>query len=224
MKILFKFPSRSRPQRFFETLNNIHSMVSNKDNYHVVCTLDLDDPTMYNDQVIKEAEHYANTTLMYGLSKSKIDAFNRDMEHLYQDYDIIVAVSDDMKFIIYGFDDLIREGFQFNAPDFDALLHYPDNDAKHIIPVLYVAGRVYFERDLHIYNPIYWSLFCDNESSEVAKIRGKYFFMGIQLLNHLNPAYGHLPRDEQFNKQQDMWGHDENIFNIRKANNFGLIV
>lgn len=224
MRILFKFPSRSRPQRFFETLDNIHSMVTDKDRYHVVCTLDLDDTTMFNDTIMSSLGEYSNTTVMFGKSKSKIDAFNRDMEYLYPDYDIIVAVSDDMRFTTYGFDNLIREGFQYNAPDLDALLHYPDQDAKHIIPVLYVAGRKYFERDLYIYNPIYWSLFCDNESMEVAQLRGKYFFMGLQLLNHLNPAYGHLPRDEQFNKQQDMWGHDERIFYIRKENKFGLIV
>jgi hypothetical protein len=223
MKILFKFASRSRPKRFFDTLDNIHSMVADKDNYHVVCTLDLDDPTMYNEEIMRDTEKYSNTTLMYGLSKSKIDAFNRDMEEL-TGWDIVVAMSDDMRFIIYGFDNLIREGFQYNAPDLDALLHYPDNDAKHMIPVLYIAGRKYFERDLYIYNPIYWSLFCDNESMHCAQIRNKYFFMGIQIVNHLNPAYGHLPRDDQFDKQQGMWGRDERIFNIRKANNFGLLV
>lgn len=219
-KILFKFPSRSRPQRFFETLDNIHSMVANKDSYEVVCTLDLDDETMNNLEVKAKIETYPKTIAMYGKSKSKIDAFNRDMETI-SGWDILVAVSDDMRFIVYGFDDIIREGFRINAPDFDALLHYPDQDAKHIIPVLYIAGRPYFERDLFIYNPIYWSVFCDNESKNVAEIRGKYFYMGIQILNHLNPAYGHLPRDEQFNRQQDMWGHDEMIYNRRCTSYFG---
>jgi len=219
-KILFKFPSRSRPARFFETLDNIHAMVADKDHHKVVCTLDIDDTTMYNAEVIKQLSGYENTVAMFGKSKSKIDAFNRDMEDI-QDWDIVVAISDDMRFIIHGFDEIIREGFRCVAPDFDALLHYPDQDAKHIIPVLYIAGRKYFERDLFIYNPIYWSLFCDNESKRVAEIRGKYYYMGIQLVNHLNPAYGHLPRDEQFNNQQDQWGHDERMYNRREATNFG---
>jgi hypothetical protein len=46
--------------------------------------------------------------------------------------------------------------------------------------------------------------------------------MGIQILNHLNPAYGHLPRDEQFDRQQALWNRDEKVYNIRKANNFGF--
>lgn len=222
-KILFKFPSRTRPQRFFETLDNIHSMADDKENFRIACTLDVDDETMNNAGVLDRIKRYPKTVAYLGNSRSKVDAFNRDMDDIAIEYpwDICVAVSDDMRFIVYGFDNLIREGFQYNAPDFDGLLHYPDQDAKHIIPVLYIAGRKYYNRDLFIYNPIYWSLFVDNESMEVGKIRNKYHYLGIQLINHLNPAYGHLPRDEQFNRQQDMWGHDEKIFIIRQANNFG---
>lgn len=223
MKILFKLVSRSRPERFFKTLENLHSMIADKDNFHIVCTLDEDDPTMNNEEVRARINTYGYTTAMYGHSRSKIDAFNRDMLDI-TGWDIVVAVSDDMQFIVYGFDSLIREGFRCNAPDFDALLHYPDQDAQHIIPVLYIAGRKYFNRDLFIYNPIYESLFCDNESKEVAELRGKYFYMGIRLVNHLNPAYGHLPRDEQFNRQQDLWGRDERVYMIRKANNFGFSI
>lgn len=222
MKILFKLVSRSRPQYFFKTLDNIHAMVADKDNYHVACTLDIDDDTMNNEEVKQKLSSYPNTTHIWGYSKSKIDAFNRDIEH-FTEWDILIAVSDDMEFIVYGFDNLVREAFQYNAPDLDALMHFPDNDAKIAVPVLYIAGHKYFQRDLWIYNPIYWSVFPDNESMEVAILRKKYFYMGIQILNHLNRAYGHLPRDPMFNKQQDMWGHDERLFNIRKANNFGLI-
>ncbi len=223
MKILFKLPSRSRPERFFKTLDNLHTMIVDKENFHIACTLDEDDYSMNNQEVRARITAYPNTTAMFGYSKSKIDAFNRDMLDI-DGWDICVAVSDDMQFTVVGFDNLIREGFRCNASDLDALLHYPDQDAKQAIPVLYIAGRKYFIRDLFIYNPIYESLFCDNESMEVAKMRGKYFYMGIRILNHLNPAYGHLPRDAQFDRQQNLWGRDERVFNIRKANNFGLII
>lgn len=200
-------------------------MISDKENCSIMCTLDEDDETMNNTAVRAKIQSYPHAWVSWGNSYSKIHAFNRGILELQGfDFDILVAVSDDMEFIIYGFDDLIREGFRGNAPDLDALLHYPDQDARHIIPVLYVAGRKYYNRDLFIYNPVYESLFCDNESKEVAEMRGKYFYMGIQILNHLNPAYGHLPRDSQFDRQQNLWGRDERVFNIRKANNFGLLV
>jgi len=220
MKILFKLISRSRPERFFKTLDNLHSMIADKENFHIVCTLDTDDSTMNNEEVKARINTYAYTTAMWGISHSKIHAFNRDMEDI-TGWDICVAVSDDMLFTVFGFDYLIREWFNHNAPDTDGLFHALDNDAKMAVPVLYIAGRKYFERDLFIYNPIYWSVFCDNESADIAKIRGKYFYTGIQILNHLNPAYGHLPRDEQFDRQQNMWAHDEKIYYRRKATNFG---
>lgn len=221
MKILFKFVSRSRPERFFKTLDNLHLMVTDSDNYLVACTLDEDDYTMNNTEVRTRINSYPHTTAMWGLSHSKIHAFNRDLEDI-SGFDILVAVSDDMIFTVFGFDNLIREWFRINAPDTDGLFHALDNDAKIAVPVLYIAGRKYYERDLWIYNPLYWSVFADNESMEVAKLRNKYYYTGIQILNHLNPAYGHLPRDEQFDRQQNMWGHDEMIFNRRRANNFGF--
>ncbi len=221
MKNTFKYPSRSRPERFFKTLDNLHAMIVDKDNFHIACTLDENDETMNNQEVRTRLSEYPHTTPMWGRSYSKIHAFNRDMLEI-SGWDIVVAVSDDFQFTVYGFDNLIREGFRSNAPDLDMLGHWPDNDAKHIIPIMYVAGRKYFNRDLYIYNPIYESLFCDNETADIAKIRGKYFYMGIQLLNHLNPAYGHLPRDSQFDRQQALWGKDERTYLIRKANNFGF--
>lgn len=220
MKILFKFPSRSRPDRFFETMDSIMKNLTDKVNFHILATLDTDDATMHNPAVEERIMQYPNTSIAWGLSTSKIEAFNRDLP--LEGYDILVAVSDDMQFIIYGFDQLIREGFRCNCPDFDGLLHYPDNDAKHVIPVLYIAGRIYVLRDRCIYHRAYKSLFCDNESMAVAQFRGKYFYMGIQIINHLNPAYGHLPRDIQFDMQQALWNVDERTFNFRQSNNFFL--
>ena len=49
---LFKFPSRGRPDRFFTSLDSIVNNVSDVDYYHVACTLDLDDETMNNPDVI----------------------------------------------------------------------------------------------------------------------------------------------------------------------------
>lgn len=220
MKILFKYPSRSRPDRFFTGLDNIISMVANKNDYHILCTLDEDDPTMNNDTVKERLQSYSNTSVAWGLSKSKVDAFNRDMPN--EGYDILVGMSDDMKFIAYGFDELFREGFRINAPDFDGYMHYPDQDAKHMLATLYVGGRTFYQRFGYIYHPSYLSVFCDNETQDVAQILGKYHYLGIPLVHHLNPAYGHLPRDEMFNRQQDMWNTDEANYHKRKLKYFDL--
>lgn len=221
MKILIKYPSRSRPERFFEGLDSIEKLAADKNNYTVLCTFDDDDDSMNYDSVYPRLAAYSNVWAIYGKSQSKIDAINRDL-HEIRDWDILICMSDDMRFIAYGWDQLIREGFQHNAPDLDAFLHYPDSTARNMLCTMSILGRKYFERDGYIYHPSYQSLWCDNEAMEVAKLRGKYLYMGIQLFDHLHPAYQLAQWDEQYLRQQGLWGVDEANFIERKRHNFYL--
>lgn len=220
MNILFKYASRGRPGRFFDGMDSIVNNLGIKDKYHISCTLDSDDTVMNNEEVIRKIFSYSNVSISWGVSLSKIDAFNRDMPDY--PWDICIAMSDDLRFIVYGFDELVREWYRCNAPDTDGLCHALDNDAKLAVPVLYISGKKYYERDGYIYHPSYKSLFSDNDSMCMAMHRGKYFFTGVQIINHLNPAYGHLPRDEMFNRQQDDWAADELNFIERRKRKFDL--
>jgi hypothetical protein len=126
---------------------------------------------------------------------------------------------------MYGFDQIIREGI-FNVwgnTGLDGLAHFPEPDSKQYLNVLYIATRKYYERFGYIYHPSYKSLWCDNESMEVAKKLGKYnYFDTMGLYEHRNPAYHqyNIPRDELFNLQQSFWAVDEANFKERQSNNF----
>lgn len=227
MKILIKYPSRSRPERFFEGLDSITKLVADKENYRVMCSFDFDDPTMYNDSVKDRIGQQLGDKafIVYDKSINKIDAINRDIpptgiKGWFDDWNILVCMSDDMRFIAYGWDQLIREGFQHNAPDLDAFLHYPDSTARNMLCTMSILGRKYFERDGYIYHPSYQSLWCDNEAMEVAQLRGKYIYMGIQLFDHLHPAYQLAAWDAQYVQQQGLWGVDEANYIERKRHNF----
>lgn len=218
---LFKFPSRGRPVRFFKSLDSIIHNISDKDYFHISCTLDLDDEAMNNEQVIERIKQYPNTSIEWGYSKSKIDAINRSMPNI--DWQILIAMSDDMIFNIFGFDTMIGVDMLNHFPDFDGLLHYPDQDAKEHLATMYIAGRKWWEfRDKNIYHPSYQSLWCDNEEMLVAQMCGKYKYCGYQINLHNNPAYGHLPKDQMFEMQQGHWPIDEANFNERKSKNFYL--
>lgn len=219
MRILIKYTSRSRPLRFFEGLKNITDMVNDKHNYAILCSLDEDDTTMNTLGVQEEISRFPNTGFVYGTSKSKIDAINRDIEKV-NDWDILVCMSDDMRFQARGFDQLIREGFQHNCPDLDGFLHYPDSTAKGMLCTMSILGRKYYERDGYIYHPSYLSLWADNEAMEVAKMRGKYWFLGIPLFDHYHPAYKMAEWDDQYRAQQSLWNVDEANYNERKKHNF----
>lgn len=217
---LFKYPSRGRPDRFFTSLDSLVNNISDKDYFHVSCTLDTDDLTMNNPETIERILSYPNTTIEWGYSKSKIHAVNRSMPKI--DWNIIIVHSDDMIFNTFGFDTMIGVDMMNWFPDGDGLLHYPDQDAKDHLATMYIAGRKYYNRFDYIYHPSYKSLWCDNEVQDIAKQLGKYKYLGYQINLHLNPAYGHLEKDEMFNRQQDHWNEDQANYEKRKANNFYL--
>jgi len=221
MKILFKYPSRGRVERFFDGLDSIVNNMQDMENFHISCTLDEDDPEMHRMEVMQLIQEYPNTSIEWGLSWSKIQAVNRSMPKT--DWDIIVVMSDDMRISFYGFDTLLRGFINEYIPDMDGLIHVPDQDAKEALATMYIATRKYYDRFGYIYHPSYKSVFCDNEVQEIAKKTGKYFYFScFGLIKHLNPAYGHLPKDVMFIEQQNCWQEDEANFIKRKANKFYL--
>jgi len=205
--ILFKYPSRGRPERFFTSLDSLVNNIKDVDYYHVAITLDDDDATMNNKVVIDRVNTYKNVSIQWGKSDSKIHAINRDMPDM--PFDILVNHADDMIFNLYGFDQCIRVDMNTHFPDFDGLLHYPDQDAKEYLATMYIAGVGFYKKFGFIYDPVFKSLWCDNLVMKVAQHMGKYKYCGYQINLHLNPCYGHLPRDIMFDQQQGDWGHDE---------------
>jgi len=206
---LFKFPSRGRPERFFTSLDSIVDNIMDKDYYHVACTLDEDDPLMNNKEVIDRINSYEHTSIQWGKSDSKINAVNRSMPNI--PFDILINMSDDMIFNYYGFDTQIGVDMMTHFPNFDGLLHYPDQDAKEYLATMYIAGKNFYNKFNFIYDPNFKSVWCDNLVQTVAIHLGKYKYCGYQINVHLNPAYGHLPKDEMFLRQQGDWGHDQKL-------------
>jgi len=209
-KILFKYPSRGRPERFFNGLDNIVNNIADRAYYHIAATLDIDDPTMNNEEVVKRISEYEEVSIQWGYSKSKIHAVNRSMPDY--PFDILVNFSDDMSYNIFGFDQMIRVDMNQHFPNFDGLLHYPDQDAKDWLATMYIAGRKFYETFGFIYDPQFKSLWCDNLVMKVAQHMGKYKYCEYQINVHLNPAYGHLPKDQMFLEQQGHWGEDEETY------------
>lgn len=217
MRIMYKFASRSRPDALFKALDNIQKFAKH-DDYFILITADLDDVSMTNKEVNARVQQYKNTAILYGTSKSKIDAINRDMA-LYTDWDILINMSDDMEFIRHGFDLQIISDYN-SLPGGDVLMHYPDQKAGFAMITMAIMDRKYYNRDGYIYNPAYKSLWCDNEQMEVAQIRKRYKFFKSRLFNHNNPMHGLSPKDELHLKTLADHKEDKATFLKRKADNF----
>jgi len=222
MRILYKYASRSRPDKFRRGLESI-AQNSVSDNYVILATLDSDDPTIeqYRKE-LRECSIASQVIATVATSKNKIDAINRDL-NVVQDWDILVNMSDDMVFTAQGFDEVIRSAFGGNT---DLFVHFSDGYQKSNISTMSIIGRKYFERDGYIYHPDYKSLWCDVEATEVAKLRGCYKYMGddVNILTHLHVAWGKAEWDDLYKRNENpaMWSHDEKLYHERKARNYEL--
>jgi hypothetical protein len=226
-RILFKLTTRSRPIEARDAINNIIDNCHD-DNHKIVVTLDIDDHTMLGFTF-----PHPKVILHWGTSNNKIHAVNRSVG-LLAEWDILVATSDDMRFMVPGFDNIIREDFSFVAPvdwktntnciNLDQFLHYNDTFQKSNVCTLSIIGRDYYNRDGYIYHPSYESLHSDVEATEVAKIRGCYKYMGDDkiIFKHFHPAWGLGRHDEQYARQDNVvqCAKDKANYERRKANGF----
>jgi len=212
LRLLFKYTTRSRRSNFLRGIDSIIDNLADKENYHIYTTFDVDDDKMRPLPEIK-----GNHTYIAGTSKSKIDAINRDMDFINSqyDWDILVNMSDDVVFTEKGFDDIIRKEFE----RIDTVLHYPDGNRNDLLTVS-IMDKYYYQRDNYIYNPEYKSLYCDNESMEVAKQRGCYKFVNKVIFNHLHPAYNKGIFDAQYQHTESFSNEDRLTYERRKANGF----
>lgn len=223
--ILIKLTSRSRPEKFFRALDNVNIM-SRGSKWRVWATLDEDDRSMNNESVRDRLTKYPNLYYNFGKSKNKIDAINRDMD-MVGEWDILINMSDDQIFVEEAFDKIIERDMAEHFPDLDGFLHYNDNQQRANVPTMSIMGKKYYDRFGYIYNPEYQSLWCDVEAMDVAKLLGRWKYMGDDkvIFHHLHPAWGKAEWDDQYRKTEStsMWVYDEAVYKRRKQFNFGFI-
>lgn len=213
-KILFNFASRSRPEKFKKVVRNIQNLCMS-DNYIIWAKIDEDDDSGYT---LSSNNHLF---VAMGRSLSKIHAINRDIPKT--GWDIIVDVSDDFVFTKRGFDNVIRK---YCGPD--DCVHFPEpfaNKQSRLnrnddIIIMACMGKQYFDRFGYIFNPLYKSLFCDNELTAVAKMLGRYKLVTQQIFYHAHPQAGFGKADDQTRFTESFWAEDEKVYNERKSKGF----
>jgi len=220
MKLLIKFPTRSRRKQFFETFDKYQEYISEPTTRFLI-TIDEDDSDMNNDEVLAILESYDNVSFVIGQSNSKIHAINRDID-TSEDWDIILLASDDMIPQVKGFDKVINTLMNANYPDTDGILFFNDGFKGQELNTLCILGKKYYERFNYIYYPEYKSTWCDNEFMDVANILKKQTYIDDVIIRHEHPDYGLAARDEVHSKNFQNENHDKSLYLSRKQINFGL--
>jgi hypothetical protein len=226
-KILFKYASRSRNQKFFIGLDNIIDNISDLNSFCVLVSLDIDDETMNNPATILKLTEYVERypdkiIVKYGTSLNKIDAINRDVNEIKNkfNFDILVNFSDDMEFIQHSFDENIRNKFYQFYPDTDGNIYFNDGFVGDKFSTMSIIGRKYYDKFNYIYHPSYYSLWCDNEYTEVAKRNQKILYFNENIYRHNHPANVGGFMDEQLIKTESFNEIDRQNYQKRLNNNF----
>lgn len=219
-RILYNFASRSRPKAFYEVIENIKAM-SASDNYFIVAKFDTDDPELphylIGDGFTKDQQqwHCQRIVFRLGLSHSKIHAINRDILDEGYHWDIIVNISDDQRFTVKGFDNIIRAHCGT-----DSFVHFPDPYKKAACSTMSVMDRIYFNRTGQIYHPDYFSLWADVEATEIAKLLGQYVYVPTTIHKHLHFSTGALM--DALYARNNTYKQDRKVYDRRRGNNFYL--
>jgi hypothetical protein len=220
MTICYVFASRSRPSKFYECLDAVKKL-SASDNYFVVAKLDNDDE--FIEEYKARLAAYPEVSVKWGLSKGKIHAINRDLEDL-PPCDIIIVLSDDMIAEYKGFDDEIRQTFKDKFPDCDGIVHTNDGHCREHTMTLTIIGYNLFKQLGYLYYPEYFSIFSDNDLTEMCKLMGKHVYVNKVYFRHFHPIWRMAVWDEQYKRTEsrENYRKDGDIFKQRKAINFGL--
>lgn len=218
MKLLIKFPTRQRPQKFLKVLKKYVDFMTG-DDYKIIVSCDNDDDSMREEYVLEKLKSYKNLEIFFGDNNSKMEAINANMDN--QEFDIVLLASDDMIPTIKGYDDIIRDEMKNNFPDTDGILWFHDGHRTDL-NTLCILGKKYYERFNYIYHPDYRSFFSDNEFTEVGNILKKQVFIDKIIIEHQHPVWGFNTNDELYNKNLVHYYNDEQIFKDRKNKNFNL--
>jgi len=219
MKLLIKFPTRNRPEKFLSVLDKYINFLDDKTT-KIIVSCDSDDITMNNDFIKDVIGQYENVLLCYGENKTKIQAVNADISD--DDFDVILLASDDMIPVIKGYDLIIKEKMLEKYPDTDGVLWFNDGYQGDNLNTLCILGVKYYNRFGYIYNPEYISVWCDNEFMDVANILGKQTYFNNTIIKHEHPDYGHGVRDLVHSLNSKYESTDKNTYNKRKLINFEI--
>lgn len=221
MKLLIKIPTRSRPEKFKQILTEYQRLLSRKHDYLFLISIDEDDITMNNPEMLKFLDSQPNLKYFKGNSKSKIEAVNADIEKVTEDWDALLVTSDDMIPLKPNYDDTILVNLRrFFGPKMDGVLHFNDGRQGSRLNTLPIMGREYYNRFKYVYHPSYISLYADNEFTDVSRKLGKTIYFDTVLVQHGWMDF--IGKDELFERNEDpkLYQTDRHTYETRKAAGF----
>jgi hypothetical protein len=221
MKILVKWPTRSRPEKFAKVLR-IYQELRTTDAVDFLITIDADDKSMNNPRTLGALKNWGNLTYEIIEPCGKIGAINSGVTNISHKYDIIVLASDDMIPVVHGWDKRIMNDMAKYFPDTDGVLWYNDGHTEDRLNTLTIMGTKYYRRFDYLYHPDYIAFWCDNELTDVANHLGKQKYSPDVIIRHEHPMNGYGRTDNLNVRDSRFYNADKKTYEERKSRGFDL--
>ena len=224
-RLVIKFPSRNRPEKFKARFERYASFLSGRHEVRFVLTFDEDDPTMNNETMrawLDDRSRMLDIKYRYGHSRTKIQAVNADMDG--EDGDVLLVASDDMNPMRRRYDDIIFDAFERTFPDFFGAIKFWDGHRRRADPLMTLAviGFPLYRRLGYIYYPELVSLYGDNDQTQMCARLGRLAMSPLCIIRH---EWTHEPFDALHarNEHEELYLRDEAVFAARAARVFDLV-
>jgi hypothetical protein len=222
MRILLKFPTRSRPEKAYATLSKYVEMAGERTKLGILVSADVDDTSMTNSVTKERFEALGKKVewfkMAYSPNKTKIEACNADMASVDYPWDIMVLVSDDMIPQEHGYDMKIRLYMRTRFPDTDGILWFSDGLQKENLNTLSIMGRKMYASFGYIYHPAYKSFYCDTEFTDLCNgtLKHKCVYVSYCIIKHEHPSSGKGAVDSLYMRNDRYWYDDLHTYITRK--------
>ena len=228
MRILLKCPTRSRPQKAISTLKKYVDMANRKDLLGILVSCDADDTSMQNvrNELTATLRPASWSKVVYGNSKSKIQACNADIAECDWEWDIVVLVSDDMQPQVQGYDDAVRSYMMASFPNTDGILWFNDGFQGTKLNTLTIFGKAMYNSFGYLYHPEYVSLYCDTELTDLCRttLKDKTVYIPTCIIRHEHPATGYGGNDALYAHNSKVWNRDMHTYIRRKNYAYDLTI
>lgn len=222
MRILIKFPTRSRPQKAYATLEKYVKLANDPTRIGILVSCDDDDATMTNVDIRQKFETLGKRVewfqMDFSSNKTKIEACNSGMDRISYSWDIVLLASDDMIPQEQGYDSKIRLHMRTSFPDTNGILWFNDGLQQHNLNTLSIMGRRMYESFGYIYHPAYKSFFCDTEFTDLCRgrLRDKCLYLSQCIIRHEHPISGMIVADQLYMNNNRYWQEDMRTYMERK--------
>ena len=179
---------------FIKTLDLYLKMLSGKHECEFLIAMDTDDPSMCNDvmadyldQIDFPPDSKTKLTWYWKDHKGKVEAVNSCISS--HEFDIVVAISDDVEPQEQGYDDVIVTSMLSVFPDLNGIIYFDDGRCHQKVVSIPMIGRPMFNQIGYITHPdfIAWG---DDFTTPNLKATGKLAYFDHVLLKHTWRRYG----------------------------------